>query len=83
MQLNVRLRAALLTAAVSSARELTMESAALTAALSILLEAEASSSPHYGGGVACAACGRPVFDAERRTAAGQSYHQNCFRCSEC
>ena len=41
-----------------------MESAALTAALSILLEAEVPSAPQYGGGgVACAACGKPVFDA--------------------
>lgn len=34
-------------------------------------------------GVPCQRCGRPVFDAEKQTAFGKTWHLFCFSCNNC
>eukprot|EP00808_Paulinella_micropora_P017295 g37924.t1 len=39
--------------------------------------------PTFGGGDKCPRCGRTVYDAERCSGAGKSFHRECFRCKTC
>ena len=36
-----------------------------------------------GGGEKCHSCRKTVYAAEKATAQGNTFHQACFRCTEC
>lgn len=42
-----------------------------------------SRKPKWGGGDYCPRCGKQVFLAEKRAAAGKAFHATCFTCFSC